>query len=98
MNSNIEKVLARMNELELKMDEMNYMGDRAEDEEKTKAAHYNYENADAIKNQIKGMASCLKMLGLCVWRKCGYDTGYTGVWRIPLDDMKPEGDEYHDQV
>lgn len=64
MKSNIEKVLARMNELELKMDEMNHMGDRAEDEGKTKVAHYNYEEAEAIENQIKGMASCLKMLGL----------------------------------
>ena len=88
MKSNIEKVLARMNELELKMDEMNHMGDRAEDEGKTKAANYNYEKANAIENQIKGMASCLKMLGLGAWRECGCDTGYTGVWHIPLDDIE----------
>ena len=88
MKSNIDKVLAKMNELEIEMDETNAMANKAENEGKTKAAHYNYEKADAIKNQIQGMASCLKMLGLGAWRECSFDTGYTGVWHIPLDDIE----------
>lgn len=88
MKSNIEKVLSRMNELEIEMDEIYTLANKAEDEGKTKAARYNYDKAYAIENEIKGMASCLKMLGLGAWRECGYDTGYTGVWHIPLDDIE----------
>ena len=88
MRSSIYNVLDKLNELEKKADHLN---DKAYDkyqEGKIKSSDYYTKEAEEIEKEIRGMVSCLKMLGLNAWRECGYDTKYVGRWHIPLDDIE----------
>ena len=88
MRTSIYKALDKLNELEKKMDRLN---DKAADkyqEGKIKQSDHYTRDAEDIEKEISGMVSCLKILGLNVWRECGYDTHYVGRWHIPLDDIE----------
>ena len=87
MKRSINRALDRMNELEKEEERMH---DKAYDADMkdSKMAGYYYRKADDIACEINGMAACLRILGLGVWRECGRDTDHVGVWHIPLDDIE----------
>lgn len=88
LKSSIYNALDKLNELEKKVDRLNDKADDKEQEGKTKLADYYSKEADEIEIEIKGMVSCLKILGLNAWRQCDRDTHYYGVWHIPMDDIE----------
>lgn len=88
MRSSIYNALDKLNALEKEVDRLN---DKAADkyqEGKIKASDRYTRDAEDIEKEIKGMVSCLKILGLGAWCECGRDTEYVKRWHIPLDDIE----------
>ena len=88
MRSSVYHVLDKLNELEKQMDNLYDKADSKYDAGKTKLGDYYTREAEDVQNEIDGMVSCLKILGLNAWRECGLDSKYFGVWHIPLDDIE----------